>query len=102
VHDRKYELSDDERVMQFQNMSIYDRNKDSTLYKDYPSPTRTEFSKMAGEKYSFLRRQKVDENAINSDNYESLKHTGAFGETYADTLNSLRKIVDHQEVNKFS
>ncbi len=90
---RKSELSDDEKLMQMQNTSVYDRFKDTQSFRDFPSPTRTEYSKKIGEKYSFLRRKNVEENNLENEKFDTIKHNGAFGETYSDTLNSLRKIV---------
>jgi len=98
VNDKKYELSEEEKVMQVQNTSVYDRFKNTISFKEYPSPTRTEFSKKIGEKYSYMRRKKQDELSVESEKYYSLKHNGAFGENYTDTLQSLRKIVELPEV----
>lgn len=90
---RKCELSSDEQAMQNQNTSVYERFKDTQSFKDFPSPTRTEYSKKVGEKYSFLRRKNVEDNTIDNEKFDTIKHNAAFGETYSDTLNSLRKIV---------
>ena len=97
VQEKKYDLTEEEKQIQIQNSSIYDKFKETTSYREYPSPTRTEFSKKVGEKYSYLRRMKNDENSITTEKYDSIKRKGIFSEDYSDTLQSLRRIVDNPD-----
>jgi len=45
LNNRSNELSDEEKRMKIEYARVYDRFKNTTCFKDFPSPTRTEFSK---------------------------------------------------------
>lgn len=101
VMSKKNEMSDYEKMEPNPYTSVYERFRDTQIFNSTLSPTRTEFSKKIGEKYSYFRRKKVDENTIDTEKYDSMKHKGPFGENYTETLQKLRKFADEHDKKKF-
>jgi hypothetical protein len=63
------------------NKSLYEKFQNTSLYKEFPSPTRMEFTQKKGEKISY-KRKKVDDYIISFDKYNSQKHKNIFCEPY--------------------
>lgn len=81
-----------------ENKQIYERFKDSNLFKDFPSPDKKEFIIKKGEKLrTKTRKDKVDKSLADFSKYNANKHKGIFCENY-DTnsgfMNKFKKSKD--------
>jgi len=73
--------------MKIEYARVYDRFKNTTCFKDFPSPTRTEFSKKIGEKFSFKRRKLKDENYIDNEKFNAnVNAKDVYVENYENSL----------------
>lgn len=65
------------------NKQIYERFKDSNLYKDFPSPDRKEFIVKKAERLrKFAKSDRVDRNLLDFSKYNASKHKSIFCENY--------------------
>lgn len=85
--------------LKIENEKIYDRFKDSTLYKDFPSPDRKEFVLKKGEKLrAKTKHDKIDKNLVNFSNYNANKHKTVFCEDYDTNDGFMVKFKKSKEV----
>lgn len=81
------------------NVKIYDRFKDSTLFKDFPSPDRKEFVIKKGERLKKIsKKDKVDKTLLDFSNYNASKHNHVFCEDYDTNDNAMVKFKKSKEV----
>ncbi len=82
-----------------ENKSIYERFKDSTLYRDFPSPDRKEFVIKKGENLrAKTKKDKEDKCLIDFSNYNASKHKHIFCEDYDTNEGVMIKFKKSKEV----
>jgi len=81
------------------NWKIYDRFKDTTLFKDFPSPDRKEFVVKKGEKLRInSKKDKIDKTQLDFSNYNATKHKHVFCEDYDTNDSVMVKFKKSKEV----
>lgn len=82
------------------NEKIYDRFKNTTLFRDFPSPDRKEFVLKKGEKLKAnkSKEDRVDQGLANFSNYNSSKHKSVFCEDYDTNESVLVKFKKSKQV----
>ena len=63
------------------NKNIYEKYNNTTLFRDFPSPDRSEFTIKKGEKLR-TKKKKKDESIIDITKYNASKHISVFCEYY--------------------
>lgn len=82
----------EEQKMRSENKHLYDKYQTTNLFKDFPSPTRSEFSIKRGEKVSY-KRKKGNDYLIDSNKFNASKHSSVFCESYDTNHGAMKKFV---------
>ncbi len=81
------------------NSKLYERFKDSSLYRDFPSPDRKEFVVKKGEKLRTNTKQdKIDRTLLDFSRYNASKHNHVFCEDYDTNQKVLVKFKNSKKV----
>lgn len=81
------------------NWKIYQRFKDTSLYRDFPSPDRKEFVIKKGEKLrTKSKKDKIDRTLLDFSAYNASKHNHVFCEDYDTNENVMVKYKKSKEV----
>lgn len=80
IHDNQMKVE----KLRNDNRKIYERFRDTSLFKDFPSPDRKEFVTNYGEKIkqNVRKNRRKDKSLVDFSNYNATKHRNIFCENY--------------------